>query len=222
MNFADTPNVTFSLGSADGLSLYRLPDGRRVDRFGLVAALASLSARQVTALGLTISGISGQPGSISSASAALQESLESRLQARLRTYGSISYKLTWKAWDTPSGVSRFRLRASAPRTSGIATTGSLPTPVASEIRDRARPEVLARADKGGANWTLDLREILGSPYAPGRGHPQPLLRRMDDGFSDAVGGLHAFGNAIVPQAAAEFVMAYTEAIGWASELLEAA
>jgi len=37
-----------------------------------------------------------------------------------------------------------------------------------------------------------------------------------------VGGTDAARNAIVPQAAAEFVMAYAEAIGLASELLEAA
>lgn len=66
--------------------------------------------------------------------------------------------------------------------------------------------------QGGEDWALDLREILDSPYAPGRCHPQPLLRRMDDGFSSAVVGVHAFGNAIVPQAAAEFVIAAEMAI----------
>ena len=37
--------------------------------------------------------------------------------------GSTLYKLTWKEWTTPSGVSRFRLRASVRRTSAIETTG---------------------------------------------------------------------------------------------------
>ncbi|WP_293705509.1 DNA cytosine methyltransferase [Stenotrophomonas sp. UBA7606] len=71
---------------------------------------------------------------------------------------------------------------------------------------------VGQGGQGGADWTLDLREILDSPFAPGRSHPQPLLRRMDDGFPSAVVGVHAFGNAIVPQAAAEFVIAAEMAI----------
>lgn len=41
--------------------------------------------------------------------------------------GSTLYKLTWKAWTTPSGVSRFRLRASVLRTSATGSSG-WPTP----------------------------------------------------------------------------------------------
>jgi len=48
------------------------------------------------------------------------------------------------------------------------------------------------------------------------------LRVVGDGLPRNVGGTDAARNAIVPQAAAEFVMAYAEAIGLASELLEAA
>jgi hypothetical protein len=39
------------------------------------------------------------------------------------------YKLTWKAWTTPSGVSRSRLRASVLRTSATGSSG-WPTPTA--------------------------------------------------------------------------------------------
>src|SRR5690606_18072618 len=118
MNSADTPNATFSLGSADGLSRYVLPDGRTVDRFGLAAALASLSARQVKALGLTMSGICGPPGSTSSRSADLQSSLASRLRQRLGTGGSILFRQTWKAKATGSGLRFWAHTASARRTSG--------------------------------------------------------------------------------------------------------
>jgi hypothetical protein len=41
--------------------------------------------------------------------------------------GSTLYKLTWKPWTTPSGVSRSRLRASVLRTSGTGSSG-WPTP----------------------------------------------------------------------------------------------
>lgn len=127
MTLPDTPNVTFLQVSGVGFTPLTLPDGRVIDPCGLALALASLSARQVKALGLRTSGIYGPPGSTSSRSAGLQSSLESRLQARLSMLGSTLYTLTWKAWVTPSGVSRSRLRASVRRISETGTTG-WPTP----------------------------------------------------------------------------------------------
>lgn len=61
-------------------------------------------------------GTSGQPGTTSLTSAALQSLLESRL--RLRSTGSILYSLTWKERVTPSGRSICALRASKARISG--------------------------------------------------------------------------------------------------------
>ena len=103
MSSDPTPNVISLLASQDGPTPWPLPDGRVIDPCGLAAALASLSPRQVKALGLTISGISGRPGSTSSASAALQSSLASRLPARLT--GSTLFKLTWRERATPFGAS---------------------------------------------------------------------------------------------------------------------
>ena len=94
---------------------------------------ASLSARQAREQGLMTSGIYGLRGIGSSSSADLQSCLESRLQARLLTTGSTLYKLTWKPWTTPSGLSRSRLRASVPRTSGTDSTG-WPTPSATDYK----------------------------------------------------------------------------------------
>jgi DNA (cytosine-5)-methyltransferase 1 len=51
----------------------------------------------------------------------------------------------------------------------------------------------------------DLRAIADAPFEPGSRWPQPLVRRVDDGLSEHVGALRAFGNAIVPQAAALFI-----------------
>lgn len=130
----DTRNVISLPESAAGLTPLTLPDGRVIDPCGLAAALASLSARQVKALGLQTSGIYGPPGSISSLSVAIQSSLESRLRAAVRMLGSTLYTLTWKAWVTPSGVSRFRLRASALRKSGTGRTG-WPTPTTRDHKD---------------------------------------------------------------------------------------
>ena len=83
----------------------------------------------------------------SSASTALQSSLESRLRARTQSLGSTLYKLTWKPWATPSGLSRSRLRASALRTSVTAFSG-WPTPTA------------ALADKGVRTFEGGLMEAM--------------------------------------------------------------
>jgi hypothetical protein len=97
--------------------------GVMTDAFGLEAVLASLSPRQVKAAGLLTSGIFGPSGTTSSTSATLQSSLESRLRAKTQSLGSTLFKMTWKAWVTPSGRSRFRLRASVLRTSETGSTG---------------------------------------------------------------------------------------------------
>ncbi len=110
-------------GSEFGRSLFGVPAGQTIDLFGPVPVLANLSARQALELGLRTQGTFGQllPGSSSSAS--LQSSLENRLRARLSNLGSTLYTLTWKPWLTPSGPSRFRLRASVRRISETDCTG---------------------------------------------------------------------------------------------------
>lgn len=114
----DSPNATFSRDSADGHSPFVSPDGRIIDPHGLAAALVSLSARQVKALGLQTSGIYGPPGSTSSRSVGLQSSLESRLRQRL--IGSVSCSVTWKAWATPWGACLSRPRAQVRSITGTA------------------------------------------------------------------------------------------------------
>ena len=60
-------------------------------------------------------------------SESLQRSLEQKLMERTAVLGSTLYKMIWKPWVTPSGRSRFRLRASVFRTSETDSTG-WPTP----------------------------------------------------------------------------------------------
>jgi hypothetical protein len=69
-------------------------DGLTVDLFGRVVAHANPSAPQATKKELPTSAIFGLSGSISSASAALELSLVSKLKQRLSTDGSILFKLT--------------------------------------------------------------------------------------------------------------------------------
>jgi len=127
MTFVDTPSAISSPASADGRSRFDSPAGLMTDLFGPVPVPANLSPRQARELGLLMSGTYGQPGFISSASAGLQQSLASRLQARTALLGSTLFRLTWKAWATPARRSLSRLRASALRTSETDCT-SWPTP----------------------------------------------------------------------------------------------
>lgn len=130
---------TSSPASASGLSLSGKPDGRTTVLCGPDPAHANLSPRQARAAGLMTSGTSGPPGIGSSSSAVLQSSLESNLRAAMPTTGSTLYKLIWKDWTTPSGLSRSRLQASVRPRSGIDYTG-WPTPRVGNSRGRGRVE----------------------------------------------------------------------------------
>lgn len=133
MTLPDSLSAISSPGSADGRLPYVAQDGPTVARHGQHHAPASLSARQAKDLGLLTSGTYGPPHIGLSASAALSWSLASNLAALTRTTGSTLYKLTWKPWAMPSGRLRFRLRASARRTSETELIG-WPTPIASNGR----------------------------------------------------------------------------------------
>lgn len=149
-----SPSATSSPASESGALLCVGPAGTIVDQSGRAVALASLSHRQVKAAGWEMSDICGQLGTTSSASAALQSCLESRLRARTQSLGSTLFTLTWKPWTTPSGRSRFRLRASVLRTSATACTG-WPTSQASDHRPGHESRA---ADTGRGN--LNDRAVL--------------------------------------------------------------
>ena len=174
-------SVISSPVSASGHTRSDAQDGPMIDRFGPDHVLANLSARQAKDLGFMTSGICGLRGTGSSASAALQSSLENRLRARLSSLGSTLYTLTWKRWTTPSGVSRFRLRASVPRTSEIERSG-WPTPTTTDFKgapskpysERGGGKKGMRLDAAAHHWLSGW----GTPNAsaPG-GTPEQALAR---------------------------------------------
>ncbi len=127
--YGATSSTTSSPVSASGPWHCAAQAGQMTGPSGPAPVRASLSPRQAEASRLLTSGTCGQPGTTSSASADLQLFLESRLRARAQMLGSTLYKMTWKPWTTPSGRSRFRLRASVLRTSATGSTG-WPTPTA--------------------------------------------------------------------------------------------
>lgn len=133
MSFWDLPNVISSQESGFGALRFVTQDGQTINPYGPAVAHASLSARQAKEMGLMMSGTYGLTSNGSSSSVDLQKSLESRLRAKTQMLGSTLYTLTWKPWVTPSGVSRFRLRASVRRTSETGLIGWL-TPCAADNR----------------------------------------------------------------------------------------
>lgn len=179
---AASHSVISSPGSASGLMLCVWPDGRITNRSGQEVARASLSARLVKALGLMTSGTYGQRYSTSSASDALSWYLANRLRGSMP--GSILYKLTWKQWTTPLGLSRFRLRASVPRISETEHIG-WPTPAASD-------------HSGGGSASIALRKMSGDRRPSGNplhsslrdfahlaGWPSPLASNTKTAYQDA-------------------------------------
>jgi hypothetical protein len=112
-----TPSATSSQELVSGVTHSDLPDGLTTNPSGLDHAHVNLSARLAKVLGLLTSGTSGPRSIGSSASAALQSSLVSRLRLLTAYSGSTLYKLTWKTRATPAQQSIFALRASAHRTS---------------------------------------------------------------------------------------------------------
>jgi hypothetical protein len=136
----DLISATSSQASECGVSPCEKLDGLTTDQCGPAPALVSLSARQALELGLRTQDTFGQASPGSSASVGLQSSLESRLRARLSSLGSTLYTLTWKPWNTPSGPSRSRLRASVRRTSETDSSG-WPTPTTRDWKDGGNPDV---------------------------------------------------------------------------------
>ena len=112
---SDTRSSTPLPALAAGLSLYDLLDGPRTEKSGPEAVPASRSARRAKAGGRPTKGTSGPISFGSSPSAVLQQSLESKLRARLDVNGSLEYDLIWKHWDTESDAPICALRASARR-----------------------------------------------------------------------------------------------------------
>lgn len=122
----DTPAAISSPVSECGTTPSTSPDGE-MSQSGQAPVPARLSRQQAKAKGLMTLATSGRLGIDSSASASLQQSLESRLMTRLDSAGSILFKLTWKRKRTPLGRQYLERAVSARRTSGSACT-SWPTP----------------------------------------------------------------------------------------------
>ena len=155
----DTDSAIFSPASVCGVTPCAALGGLTIEQFGRALAPANLSARQAKALGLMMSGTSGPRGSNSLRSAALAESMASKLRARTALLGSTLFSLTWKLRTTPSGRSISALRASVRRTSGNGC-GSWPTPMAGTPAQNGNNEA---GNNDSSRRTVAL--VTGAPWS---------------------------------------------------------
>lgn len=187
MTSGDTDNVISSPESASGATPCVSPDGLMTGHAGPGPAPARLSPQQAKARGLTILATSGRCGPPSSASADLQNSLESRLMQRLDMAGSTLFRLTWRRSRTPLGRRFLEHAVSAPRISGDGCTSQ------HDLRSWATPRgrdagpdyaITERPESGGlsletqaalAGWPTpahrDYRFANARPYSERCGKP---------------------------------------------------
>ena len=108
-------SVTSSLASVDGPKRCASPECSQTSPCGLALVHASHSPQPDNDGAPQTNGTCGQSSATSSRSAALPQSLESRLRVLTEGRGSTLYGLKWKHWDMPSGPPICALRASVRR-----------------------------------------------------------------------------------------------------------
>ena len=144
----DTPKPISLLGSESGHTHSDTQVLQTIHPSGQDHAPANHFHQQGEEQAQQTSDISGPNSTVWSRSAALQESLVSRLQVKLEPLGSTLYKLTWRKKTTPQGWSYSQLVASAHRTKDKDCTGLAdaawiahwPTPIKSDARGSAGAE----------------------------------------------------------------------------------
>jgi len=123
----DIPSAISLQESASGATRSDSRDGLTTAQSGPEVVPALPSQLRAKERGLTTLVISGRYGSISSASAALEQSLVNRLMERLDTAGSTLFQQTWKRRSTPLRRRYWVLVASERRTEDTVYS-SVPTP----------------------------------------------------------------------------------------------
>jgi len=149
-----------SRGSDSGLTPSELLDSPPTNLFGLDRALVSPIPRRASKKAKKTQDTSGLPGADSSASASLQQCLESRLRLRLEKAGSTLFNLTWSERVTPSGR-RYLVRQVSVRRISVKDCTSWPTPNAGPQNDgdttwEQRREDLKAQHKNGNGFGMTL------------------------------------------------------------------
>lgn len=177
--------ATSSQESGSGTTLSRSLALLEMLMSGPAPAPASPSATRGVDAALPTSVTSGPSGSGSSASAALQSSLESRLRALTGGRGSPLYELTWKHWGMLSGPPICALRASARRTSASDSTSvrlGWPTPTRQDAASSGAAGYSTASGRHSGTTLTDAARFAGwatpAAHEPG-GTPEQALKRKE-------------------------------------------
>ena len=177
----DLLDATSSPESEGGTTPCNSPDGPTTGLFGQEVAPASRSRQQAKAKEPTTSGICGLSSPGSSASAALQQSLANRLRQRS---GWTLPLPTWKSKDTPLGRRYCEQIVSGRTTLDGDSTGLLPTPMASDNRNRGSvnktPAITRRMRLGKQIGLSMLFDGKPCPFCVGAmmGYPEEWVRSL--------------------------------------------
>lgn len=188
MRYKGLRKYTFSAELRAGARRSDWLAGLQIELFGPEVALASPSPKPEPAKASPTSAICGPSSAVSSISAALQSSLESRLQARMDVDGSPEYALTWKRSDMPHGPPICLLRASRRRISDSGSSGQVvgfPTPTSRDWRsDRSRlsgPELYGTKGRPLARVAIDLTGYPTPKASDGNRDPGQATRYLPGG-----------------------------------------
>ena len=211
-----SPKLTSSLESAAGATPFASPISQTIEKSGQahvrVSRFRSLDADKA----MPIADTCGPLFTVSSPSAALQSSLENKLRAAMDPNGSLEFALTWRQQDMPSGPPICALRASGRHTIGPSYT-SWPTPTLSMSQPGSEVSIGGRRPNGTHATMVDpshrARDFWADFTTLERRRLKPGAQLLVDGFPTRLAQLYAFGNAIVPQVAAQFIIAAREALG---------
>jgi hypothetical protein len=121
----DSPNVTSSGVAGSGVSPCDKPDGQTPENAGQEVVPARVFPQREKEKGLQTLVTSGRNGFGSSASAALQRSLENKSRQLLDTAGSTLWEWTWKAKATPLRRRYFQRQVLERRTSETGSSSLL-------------------------------------------------------------------------------------------------
>jgi hypothetical protein len=159
-----------------GPAVARAPRSRQPGKEALVLAAAERAVSRIlssqpdgfvliaASSGVATIAISSRNFSASSASAALQASLESRLRAVTEGSGSTLYALSWKGLAMPSGPPICALRASARRTSDKGSGGlekGWTTPQAHDTSGRSVGQKALHGTKHGCACLVREADLAG-------------------------------------------------------------
>lgn len=177
-----TPSATSSHESQDGPSPSASQNGQTTNQSGPHPVHVSRFRAQDNGKAMPTNDTSGPLFTASSPSAAIQWSLENRLQEILDGNDSPLFVLTWKQQDMPSGPPICQLAASARHISG-SDCGSWPTSSATDDKHAGSGQTDWLPSRAGKGIRLNDHVVHRGPIATGSPAPTEKRGHLNPAFS---------------------------------------